>query len=106
MSIIYRFEMNVVPKLWLIKLELEIYCVDGEISVSFFVFVFEIIRQQFKMACSLQTRVILVRHKQRNLERKTLDFKFREDISPLRLFHFLNPNLESARYLNPSGRVL
>lgn len=47
---------------------------DGEISVSVFVFVFEIIKQQFKMACILQTRVILVRHKQRNLERKTLDF--------------------------------
>lgn len=48
---------------------------DGEISISLFVFVFEIIRQEFKMACILQTRVILVRHKLRNLERKTLDFK-------------------------------
>lgn len=47
---------------------------DGEISVSVFVFVLEIIKQQFKLACILQTRVILVRHKQRNLERKTLDF--------------------------------
>lgn len=57
---------------------------DGEISVSVFVSVLEIIKQQFKLACILQTRVILVRHKQRNLERKTLS-------------HFLNPKVESTR---------